>query len=329
VTDLRWYRWNISKYRDSNRVLAFSCLGAHGAYRNLLDSYMQKGKLPKDRRALWKLALASSPQEYEQVADEVEALFIVSDCGQYLLHDTANAELEYAVEKMGDLSAKRSQAGSNGAAKRWQADGKPIAKPQQTIAHNTTLQDTTVQESKPTATRLPNDFKVTPDHRFFALENDLPSPDDHIAEFRDYWIAKPGVQGKKLDWDATFRNWLRRAKQYKPTALGGANGGTRASQRQKSSFDAIRAAVDRANERATGNGNGSHEGSLHQPGSAGGDSGRDDAGLESPDSGVRRKEVQASVTESSPTLQVLPNHSRDKGVLRSGIERIPAPVGSG
>ena len=27
--------------------------------------------------------------------------------------------------------------------------------------------------------------------------------------FRDYWISKPGRDGKKLDWRATFRNWLR------------------------------------------------------------------------------------------------------------------------
>jgi len=38
-------------------------------------------------------------------------------------------------------------------------------------------------------------------------------PDLVIAEsvdrFRDYWIAKPGEAGVKLDWDATFRNWIR------------------------------------------------------------------------------------------------------------------------
>ena len=29
--------------------------------------------------------------------------------------------------------------------------------------------------------------------------------------FRDYWISVPGQKGVKLDWEATWRNWIRRA----------------------------------------------------------------------------------------------------------------------
>ena len=32
-----------------------------------------------------------------------------------------------------------------------------------------------------------------------------------LAKFRDYWKAVPGQKGIKLDWDATWRNWLRTA----------------------------------------------------------------------------------------------------------------------
>jgi len=36
-----------------------------------------------------------------------------------------------------------------------------------------------------------------------------------FAGFRDYWIAKAGKDGVKLDWLATWRNWIRneRTKQ--------------------------------------------------------------------------------------------------------------------
>jgi hypothetical protein len=33
------------------------------------------------------------------------------------------------------------------------------------------------------------------------------------AKFRDFWIAKPGAGGLKLDWPATWRNWSRRAAE--------------------------------------------------------------------------------------------------------------------
>ena len=33
------------------------------------------------------------------------------------------------------------------------------------------------------------------------------------AKFTDYWIAQPGQKGVKLDWFATWRNWIRRTKE--------------------------------------------------------------------------------------------------------------------
>ena len=30
--------------------------------------------------------------------------------------------------------------------------------------------------------------------------------------FRDYWQAKPGKDGRKLDWAKTWRNWMRTAE---------------------------------------------------------------------------------------------------------------------
>ena len=35
--------------------------------------------------------------------------------------------------------------------------------------------------------------------------------------FRDYWISKPGAGGVKLDWEATWRTWVRRAEQNATT----------------------------------------------------------------------------------------------------------------
>lgn len=47
-------------------------------------------------------------------------------------------------------------------------------------------------------------------------------PVDHVTEtyelqkFRDYWAGIPGQRGVKLDWDATWRNWVRSARERQP-----------------------------------------------------------------------------------------------------------------
>lgn len=39
-----------------------------------------------------------------------------------------------------------------------------------------------------------------------------------VEKFRDYWLAQPGQKGVKLNWDATWRNWIRRNADSKPAA---------------------------------------------------------------------------------------------------------------
>jgi hypothetical protein len=37
---------------------------------------------------------------------------------------------------------------------------------------------------------------------------------DELAKFRDHWKQQPGSKGVKLDWDAAWRNWIRRSAEY-------------------------------------------------------------------------------------------------------------------
>jgi hypothetical protein len=73
--------------------------------------------------------------------------------------------------------------------------------------------DTERRSKKNTArgSRLPHGW--TPDDSLFAwaanLRRDL-SIENSVDSFRDYWTAQPGQRGVKLDWNATFRNWIRR-----------------------------------------------------------------------------------------------------------------------
>jgi hypothetical protein len=60
-------------------------------------------------------------------------------------------------------------------------------------------------------TRLPADCLLPPEWADFCKHQrpDL-VPRQVFDEFRDYWIAQPGQKGVKTDWDATWRNWVRR-----------------------------------------------------------------------------------------------------------------------
>ena len=59
-------------------------------------------------------------------------------------------------------------------------------------------------------TRIPDDF--SPDIEA-AISEGLSRPDAerHARSFCDYWRARPGKEGLKLDWQATWRNWVRKA----------------------------------------------------------------------------------------------------------------------
>lgn len=61
-------------------------------------------------------------------------------------------------------------------------------------------------------TRLPDEFIPSESSRQTILAEN-PSIDmrrEH-SKFVDHWTAQPGQRGVKLDWDATWRNWMRRA----------------------------------------------------------------------------------------------------------------------
>ena len=65
-------------------------------------------------------------------------------------------------------------------------------------------------------TRLEPDWQPPADAWAFGWGLGLTDAEvsDQLDRFRDYWIARPGQGGVKLDWAATFRNWLRKADDF-------------------------------------------------------------------------------------------------------------------
>jgi uncharacterized protein YdaU (DUF1376 family) len=69
---------------------------------------------------------------------------------------------------------------------------------------------TIVETKQSRGTRLPADWILNEEQIEFCKKTrpDL-NPTATADRFRDYWIAQPGAKGVKLNWDSTWRNWVR------------------------------------------------------------------------------------------------------------------------
>jgi hypothetical protein len=128
------------------------------------------------------------------------------------VHHRADKE----IEKVGEKSTKASKS----AKIRWDKVKYANALPTQSegnATQNTEHTTHNIKEKKTLGKRLANDFNM-PDSwgEFCEKERSDLIPIKVFEQFKDYWVAQAGQKGVKLDWDATWRNWVRNTKAVKP-----------------------------------------------------------------------------------------------------------------
>lgn len=108
-------------------------------------------------------------------------------------------------------------------------------------------------------TRLPADWTLPEEWREFASKDMHWSEADitsEAEEFRDYWLGKPGKDGRKADWLATWRNWIRRSRRVSsrvPAAAPSGGYSQRNNSTASSDLDVLcRMAEGYGNRRASG-----------------------------------------------------------------------------
>lgn len=81
------------------------------------------------------------------------------------------------------------------------------------------------EDARKRATRVPEPFTVTDDMRGWLDNERLPTgwAQQITEEFVDYWRGVPGEKGRKVDWAATWRNWLRREARKSPPQRSASN----------------------------------------------------------------------------------------------------------
>ena len=101
------------------------------------------------------------------------------------------------------------------------ANQEPITKNQKPGTKKKDLATQGENSSGTRASRLPNDLELSPDWEAFCrLERPALEPHHVFQVFKDYWIAQSGRNATKLDWFATWRNWVRNQRERQGSQIG-------------------------------------------------------------------------------------------------------------
>jgi len=128
-------------------------------------------------------------------------------------------QLETASKAGTASAAKRAFNRNSTVVERSLNFGSTVVQPtnnQQPITNNHSIEEPpTKQRTK--GSRLSTDFDLPEDWiAFCQTERPDLNPQKVFDSFKDYWVAKAGAAGVKLDWTATWRNWIRNQNIAKP-----------------------------------------------------------------------------------------------------------------
>ena len=75
--------------------------------------------------------------------------------------------------------------------------------------------DTEKKKVEARATRLARDWVPSALTDYFVQKHEISQDlfEREFEKFQNYWASKAGADGRKLDWDATWRNWLIRSRE--------------------------------------------------------------------------------------------------------------------
>lgn len=185
-----WERW-IGAWKAKTAHLSSE---EKGVYGELLDhEYATELPLPLDQVALERIAGAKTPSECKAVARIAATMFTCTTAG-YI-----NPRAHEEIERRRDYIARQRERGALGrAAQRVSPKGNstyPLP-PKRNVGRTI-------------------DVNALPDHwrEFCASERPRLDADSTFFQFRDHWLANANQRGgKKANWDAAWRTWVRREK---------------------------------------------------------------------------------------------------------------------
>ena len=203
---MHYYQFNIGDYISHTRHLD---LIEDAIFRRLLDAYyLQERPLNSGVTAV---ARQINARDFEdEVKIVLEEFFQLTDKGW--VNFRADKEIEHFHSKI-EQASKAGRASAEARLIKRSTDVLTGVQPtnnQEPITNNNEPL-TTVKRNR--ASRLPADWQPTDDMVQFCKTERPDLQVQAIADgFKDYWIAAPDAKGRKADWAATWRNWVRNQK---------------------------------------------------------------------------------------------------------------------
>lgn len=198
---MHYYQFNIGDYKSHTEHLSEM---EDLTYRRLLDwYYLHESPIPLDIQETARQIRMRSHTDCISVV--LHEYFERTDHGW--IHHRANDE----INKAGDKSQKARESAKTRWSKRKDANALQTQS-ESNATHNTLhiTQDTKPKVKTQRGSRLPTDWALPIEWKDWAEKNRPDLNAQTVADgFRDFWISKAGSGGVKLDWFATWRNWVR------------------------------------------------------------------------------------------------------------------------
>lgn len=245
----------------------------HGSYLLLLmEMWRSEGSLPDKPGYLARVARVS-PRRWAKVWASIGSKFTPHSEGRL-----TNERLAQEYRKATAISEQRSTAGKASvkakSLKSFASNSTSVPDPlvDALPSRTPTLEQSTVvekEEAKASSKKtnasgsrlspdwtLPDDWLTDASEIAFKAKQPLSQQDirNEADKFRDYWHGRAGAAGRKLDWRATWRNWVRSCLDRRPGARNAPNGHGPRANGQHGSSSIADAAIRRHLARQNGNG---------------------------------------------------------------------------
>lgn len=205
---MHYYKRNLGDYAKKAGRLSML---QHGSYTLLIDACYDREKFPSLDEALeW--TWASTTEEVEAVTFVLRKFFVLRE-GVYVQQRIEDELVDYQGKAVTNKRIADEREANRHASSTVRDEKRTNRVPvvnEPPPNHEPLTINQEPKEKKQRGSRLPIDFEF-PDQWGEFCEKERPDlvPRKVFAGFKDFWIAKAGTGGVKLDWFATWRNWVR------------------------------------------------------------------------------------------------------------------------